>query len=68
MPFPPKLESKYVRAVAPVPPPLVGSSAPESVEATFTRQTLIPAASVSNGIVARSAVTKSEQAVLNAAC
>src|SRR3978361_2532698 len=57
-----KLESKYVRAVAPVPPPLTGSSAPESVDATLTRQMLMAGESASYGGVARSAVTKASQA------
>jgi hypothetical protein len=43
IPFEPKVLSKYVRGVAPVPPVLVGSSAPESVDVTLTRKTLIAA-------------------------
>ena len=66
--LPPKLESKYVRAVAPVPPPAVGSSAPESVDATLTRHTLMAGASASYGGVAFSAVTNAVQALLNAVC
>jgi hypothetical protein len=66
--FPPKLESKYVRAVAPVPPPPTGSSAPESVDVTLTRKMLIAGPSSSNGGVPMNAVTNEAHAVLKSFC
>jgi hypothetical protein len=68
MPLAPKVASKYVRAVAPVPPVDAGSSAPESVEATFTRKTFIAGLNSSYGGTARKAVTKALQALLKSFC
>ena len=53
IPLPPNVASKYVRAVAPVPPAATGSSAPESVEETLTRKMLIAGVSWLKGSVAR---------------
>ena len=52
MPLMPNDASKYVLTTAPVPPVAAGSSAPESVELTFTRKTLIAGDNSSNGGVA----------------
>src|SRR6478609_2901108 len=68
MPFPPNVASKYVLTTAPVPPAEAGSSAPESVELTLTRKTLIAGASSSNGGVPENAVRKLPRAVLESAC
>src|SRR5204862_3285242 len=68
IPFPPNEASKYVRAVAPVPPAEAGSSAPESVELTLTRKTLMAGLSSSYGGVARNAVRNEAQAESKAAC
>ena len=66
--LPPNVASKYVRAVAPVPPAAAGSSAPESVELTLTRKTLIAGLNSSNGGVARKALTNAVHALLKSFC
>ena len=66
--LPPKVASKYVRAVAPVPPAAAGSSAPESVEVTFTRNTLMPGPSWSKGGVAQNALRNVSHCVSKSSC
>ena len=55
-------------AVAPVPPPATGSSAPESVEVTLTRKMLIAGPSSSKGGVPMNALTNDVHAVSKAFC
>lgn len=57
-----------MRAVAPVPPGPVGSSAPESVELTLTRKTLMAGLSSSNGRVPLKAFTKAVHALSKSPC
>ena len=68
MPLVPNVLSNYVRTLAPVPPALTGSSAPESVDETFTRKILIAGFNLPNGGVVVKAVTKAEQALLKSFC